>query len=390
MPDAYMNLTKTEAAELGYGDRGRRSRGQARRRVEPALRELLDEEFPAMLGGVFGTAAVFVILFLLLHAFTSSSSHQPQVEAKTTQTTSTVQRKHKPAQSALPRGNKNTPQEYLPAGWEYASTDSPINVHDSEQRVIAVVSAGTEFLRSCQTTKGWAFVATLDGAAWGWARLNPVVPRQIHMNPKFEKALVHTRGVEVLQKDEDPVVYLPAGWEYASTDSPINVHDSEQRVIAVVSAGTEFLRSCQTTKGWAFVATLDGAAWGWARLNPVVPRQIHMNPKFEKALVHTRGVEVLQKDEDPVVYLPAGWEYRSTSGPLTLRQGYQANATIQAGTEFLCYLPAREAWSFVATLDGETWGWARLNPLVPRQILMDPKFEKALARFRSLQRRRFP
>jgi hypothetical protein len=295
MPDAYMNLTKTEAAELGYGDRGRRSRGQARRRVEPALRELLDEEFPAMLGGVFGTAAVFVILFLLLHAFTSSSSHQPQVEAKTTQTTSTVQRKHKPAQSALPRGNKNTPQEYLPAGWEYASTDSPINVHDSEQRVIAVVSAGTEFLRSCQTTKGWAFVATLDGAAWGWARLNPVVPRQIHMNPKFEKALVHTRGVEVLQKDEDPVVYLPAGWEY-----------------------------------------------------------------------------------------------RSTSGPLTLRQGYQANATIQAGTEFLCYLPAREAWSFVATLDGETWGWARLNPLVPRQILMDPKFEKALARFRSLQRRRFP
>lgn len=289
-----MNLTKDEAAAL-ENDNPRRRSGP-RRRPAPTLREL-----PDGMSVVLTIGAVMLGSVLFAAGFHSRTSHDSQVVADITQSPATAQTEQQPAQLALPPGIENKRKEYLPAGWDYSFADLPIDLHDRQQRVTTTLPPRTEFLRSCQTTNGWAFVATLDGAAWGWAHLKPSAQRRIPMDPKFEKALMRTRGVQVIQKAEDPV-YLPVGWVYEQVVGPLEIRRGD-RIVAIVPAGTEFLRYWHPVNGLWFIVTLDGEMWGWARVigPPDVRVRRHMEPRFEKALARLQTLQASRNAQVGVV-----------------------------------------------------------------------------------------
>jgi hypothetical protein len=101
----------------------------------------------------------------------------------------------------------------------------------------------------------------------GGQNVTPTEQRRILIDPKFEKALALMRTVHVYVNqtpivDPTPYVYLPVGWDYESSASPLEIRHGN-RVGAIVPAGTEFLRYIPTTNGYSFVVTLDGGTWGW-------------------------------------------------------------------------------------------------------------------------------
>jgi hypothetical protein len=213
MPDQYMNLTDAEAAELGY----RIPPGPRRRRAEGP------DEFPLSLALSLcvSTLIVFIVL-LATHVSTGvkssaglASPAPPGGTASTSAASSPQSPMPQPSGetkqgTTLPSQAKDeqpiTPREYLPDGWDWGVSANPIHLYGG-QEVIAILSPGTEFLRSWYTTNGWSFVIALDGVTRGWAYLTPLMRQRIEMDSKFEKALIRARIFDAIRNAQTRVVY---------------------------------------------------------------------------------------------------------------------------------------------------------------------------------------
>jgi len=193
-----------------------------------------------------------------------------------------------------------------------------------------------------------------------------------------------TDGTSKSGSAQNAAQYL-TGWNYTYAGSPIQLRDSDSQVGSTIPSGTEFLRTFPTSNGWSFVVTLDGEMWGWARLsNPAENQKLPMDPKFEKALNRSHAVTEGLDHSASGTYIPEGWDYSVANFLVELHRDRNTSEIVPAGVEFLRSFQTSNGWSFVVTLDGRTWGWARLAPKTPRRILMDRKFKLALARLNGL------
>jgi hypothetical protein len=152
-----------------------------------------------------------------------------------------------------------------------------------------------EFLRSFQTSNGWAFLITLDARTWGWAQLPPEAPRQIPMQAKFDPALARLRALDVPPPSQKRA-YLPNGWAYIRIDSPWTLRSNGNEF--VMPTGTEFLLHIRPElNGRWFVITLDGKVWGGAYIqNPPEPWPIRNGSKFDAALKMLHAFSVFYRE----------------------------------------------------------------------------------------------
>jgi hypothetical protein len=297
MPDQYLNLTPAEARALGYED------GHVRRHRPQAPQD--DIETRVLI------AIVTVGLIIAICIALGLNHVRPSVSTPTTQTI-TVERPQQPDSSAsfgYPQGlSHSTPMlrqpgsvtengsrtipQYIPEDWDYSVARSPISLR-FDRRAIGTLPAGTEFLRSFQTSNGWSFVVTLDGQTWGWAQLAPIPPRRIPLNPKFEAALTRLRALDARSPSEKGA-YLPDGWTYERVTDPATTIRRDGTVYDL-PVGTELLRYSRPVNGLWFVITVDGEMWGWGcAQNLPEPWPIRNGPKFEKVLARMRGLCLLR------------------------------------------------------------------------------------------------
>lgn len=268
MPDQYLNLTPAEARALGY----------AVERVPPQ-REQPTTDADDNEGRAMGFVITVVLIGLFIGYLVRSVRQSATVAATQSVTAAQPQESGPPLSRGYPSGLSSTAPrslpgdqstqthgtgvpQYLAAGWNYELASVPIPLY-VERRRFNTVPAGTEFLRSFETSNGWSFVMTLDGRRWGWALLLQREPRRIPMQSKFEPALTRIRAVgAALPSQKD--AYFPDGWTYEVINHPWTILHAGR--FYTMRARTEYLRYWRPVNGWWFVITADGEQWGWTHL----------------------------------------------------------------------------------------------------------------------------